>query len=103
MDMATGIDFSTPEDDDVVIASGGDSMVVPEANSGEGEACTPIDWDLDLAGCGDDYCTTPVVQFLDDDAFMPLVSGSEFDPSSGDLDRLVGRNDSVVESLADVV
>jgi len=34
---------------------------------------------------------------------MPLVSGCEFDPSSGDLDRLVGRNDSVVESLADVV
>ena len=32
-------------------------MVVPEANSGEGEAFTPIDWDLDLAECGDDYCT----------------------------------------------
>ena len=58
MDMATGIDFSTPEDDDVVIASGGDSMVVPDANSGGGEAFTPIDWDLDFAECGDDYCTT---------------------------------------------
>ena len=34
---------------------------------------------------------------------MPLVSDSKFDPSSGDQDRLVGRNDSVVESLVGVV
>ena len=103
---ATGIDFSTPEDDDVVIASGGDSMVVPEANSGEGEAFTPIDWDLDLAECGDDYCvvhyctrsTNPRRRCVHAAGLRLRVR-----PSSGDLDRLVGRNDSVVESLANVV
>ena len=72
-------------------------MVVPEANSGEGEAFTPIDWDLDLAECGDDYCvvhyctrsTNPRRRCVHAAGLRLRVR-----PSSGDLDRLVGRNDS---------
>ena len=40
MHMATGIDFYTSTDDDVVISSDRDSMVVPEGNSDEGELYT---------------------------------------------------------------
>ena len=96
MDIDADIDFYNTTDDDEFAASDRDS-IVPETNNDEGEASTPIGWDLDFAELGNDYTD------LDDNAFMPLLSDSEFDASSGDLDHLVGRNDSVVESLADVL
>ena len=96
MDIDADIDFYNTTDDDEFAASDRDS-IVPETNNDEGEASTPIGWDLDFAELGNDYTD------LDDNAFMPLLSDSEFDASSGDLDHLVGPNDSVVESLADVV